>query len=524
MPLNVMSVLRPVLAILVVVTFALFVGGVVGLGSTLLTSVVGVVLFMALLIFASPAIVIWALILSTFVVAGLLKYFFGVRLANWLPLFFALVLFVHFLRRYIVIAFEQNPPSFGRVAHGDRSAWVVFWVAVFVCYALLANLIATPKVVQFFAGTKNYLLYWGVAGLIAIGAISPAQRVSIWKVIILVGVLQVPLVIYQHFFVATQRNALLEHGRVWDSVVGSFGGDPEGGGSSGALATYLVVAIVFAWSRWRVGLFSSFRMLIVLMSAFIAVALAEVKVFFVLFPLGLAFLYGRDLLLRPGYALAVVVFVGLSMGGLLWVYSEFLWRPTIAGTRGVSDVVARSLEYFFDPGYFHVTTGEVGRYASIKLWAEHHSTDFVGMLFGHGFGAARYGTLAIGDMALKYRPFQIEATTATGILWDIGIVGLCLLLTVLTVAVVRGLALARDARFSGEERALLRACGAGIAVVGVTLVYNKDFLYLPPTILLFMLMVGEVMAAERRVRAQSRSLAPATAHRRSLSPRATWAT
>ena len=46
---------------------------------------------------------------------------------------------------------------------------------------------------------------------------------------------------YQVFFVVPQRVALLGEDEKWDSVVGTFGGDPMGGGNTAAMGLFCLL-------------------------------------------------------------------------------------------------------------------------------------------------------------------------------------------------------------------------------------------------------------------------------------------
>ncbi|MGC6547584.1 capsular biosynthesis protein, partial [Escherichia coli] len=55
---------------------------------------------------------------------------------------------------------------------------------------------------------------------------------------------QIPVMIYQVLLVVPQRVAVRGEDEKWDSVVGTFGGDPMGGGNTAAMGLFCLLIML----------------------------------------------------------------------------------------------------------------------------------------------------------------------------------------------------------------------------------------------------------------------------------------
>ncbi|TKF96282.1 capsular biosynthesis protein, partial [Vibrio sp. F13] len=83
-------------------------------------------------------------------------------------------------------------------------------------------------------------------------------------------------------------------------VVGTFGGDPMGGGNTAALGLFCLLVMLLKLSEFRHGVVSRLNMILHIVAAFILCVLGEVKFVILLAPILLIFVW-----LCPSYVYGV---------------------------------------------------------------------------------------------------------------------------------------------------------------------------------------------------------------------------
>jgi hypothetical protein len=129
-----------------------------------------------------------------------------------------------------------------------------------------------------------------------------------WRMMFWVVLVQVPVVLYQHFFVASATT--------FDSIVGTFGGTPGFGGNSAIMVLFTVLAMGYGAARWQAGLMSGKAMWAFQAIGFAIILLGEVKAAFIWLPLVLAWVLRRRILRSfaalLGFGILLAAFVGTT--------------------------------------------------------------------------------------------------------------------------------------------------------------------------------------------------------------------
>jgi hypothetical protein len=446
---------------LAVAFLALLLGAVVALGSNQLTLILaGIMLIVPVVAVVNTKNLLPVLFVFTFLVQGMAQYAFNLRLAAWLgsglgALFFAravLELSSFNGRR------ERAPkPAFG------ASAVIVasFLYLSFFFFGMAIGHLSLPKMISAFRFCVPmfgvlFALYWFEW---------PLNRLqTLWKLIAIVTVIQLPIVIYQHFFMMSSLG--------WDGVVGTFGL-----GMSATLVLFSTSGLLYVVARWVRGLSGP-----LLPAAMLAVVLAisilgEVKAVFIWLPLTL-FLILRQRVLKNIFAFVTFgLFIGLFMGGTYGAYKALYWGDVIGGGKTVEEKLDRTGGYFFDPRSVNYTTGEVGRGASMYLWYRDPMPTLVERLVGYGPGAsATNAGTGQGIVAVRYRRLAINATAISALLWDVGVLGLLAFLAIPLTGIVAGL---RYVKFSGadpERLAIVDVSTVTMIMLSTTVIYNRALL------------------------------------------------
>jgi hypothetical protein len=318
----------------------------------------------------------------------------------------------------------------------------------------------------------------------------------VWIFLLWMVPAQIPAVIYQRFFVAPNRVG----SSPWDAVVGLFGGDPEGGGGSGIMAVFVIVMSLIAFVRWKNGGIRLPFFMLVLVSALGCIVMAEVKFSFVLIPIAVAVMFGREFLHKPIRVLAVFAITGVIITSIIALYQmQFTYGGKMPETQTVTGYLERSIQNNIDDRFINFQTGEMGRIASLRFWeAEHGLNDPLTYFLGHGVGSTKVGGWVVGEAAAKYvSRFRIDRSTATILLWDAGMYGLiCMLMVCVSTAFIAFRA-AKQSSIDLSSRGLMPVMGTASIIFLVEFPYHTSIANVPQAQLLFVFVVGYVIAASR---------------------------
>lgn len=417
-----------------------------------------------------------------FLVVGQLMYFARINQALWIPYGLGILLYLRLPGAYIA-----NPLARFRIGLPLMVPLCFFMLMIVVSSAVNA-----APLLQVVVGAKGMVLLWSLYLLLVLFAV-PFQKVERgFRLLFALVWLQVPFVLYQYFVVApTRSNAGGRHGVSWDAVVGSFGGDPQGGGASGSMAYMLVLAMILALSLRRYRQISTLGCAAVWAVALLVIGMAEVKVVVVLLPVGIATLFWREIYRRPVMALlGGVATLTLSLSVLL-VYNQ-LSTPgaTTAQAHDLGGLMDATFGYSLDPSLINKETGEMSRNAALVFWYHQgFQRDTLRGLVGFGPGASRSSSsFAVGEVARQYN-FAIDRSSAAQLLWEVGLLGF---LAYLGMIVWGGWLALRSAPWFASDgtKATLEACGAGLAMMVVMLPYVRDLLEVPALAFTLMYLLG----------------------------------
>lgn len=482
--------------LLLVIPISLLTGFITGLGvkqlDMLWIAALGGVALLAL----SNETLVWGITVIALLVVGQAMYFAGLNQAVWIPFGLGMLFF---LRMPMIYA---NSP-YSRISTFPP---LVFPALIFIGAVLLSMLINTSEPFQAFRAAKSYIFLWSVFLLIAYFGVKLDTLNKIWRFCILVAFIQLPLVLYQYLFVASKRSNLGGlHGVSWDAIVGGFGGDPMGGGASGTMAWFLVFSSVLCVALYRRNLINKWLLAGVLAVSLICIGLAEVKVVVLLLPLGMAAIFAPYLKKNPFKVILALLVSVLAAFGVLVLYG-FMRSNTGSFDLNVIEILNDAFWYSLDPTYINFATGEIGRMASfVHWWQENGFNDPLHTLFGHGPGSSSSsGVFGVGEVARKYS-FDINRSTLSIFLWDIGLVGVFSYLLVIFKALFFALQASKAANIEAFQTSVLEAIFGGLLMVLIMLPYGKDVTEVPALGVLLMLFLGYVSQSISQHKIKSKS-------------------
>ena len=483
------------LGLVVAVVGCVFVGAVVALGAIQFDVLLLGVLVGAFLLAFHASFSLWVLAILTLVISGIAEYFFRISQAQWTP---ALIAFFLYLKVFVDKALARH--GLLNEALG-RSLPLFVWLAIlYLGLIALSVMLNQPQPAQALVGAKNYVPFWSVLFLLSAGALAPNSIARMWWGLVVIAFIQLPFVLYENIVVMRGRGDLW----AFDSVVGTFGGDPRGGGSNSALVLFMFVICVFAVALWRRGLLGIGWVLAIAAVCVAAIALGEAKIVAIFLPVASVLLFWDKIRTSPLKAIGLGMAVMAVLAGLLVFYQSAYWNFALR-SQSVTESVQRSIDYIIDPRNIDLTTGEVGRVASLNLWREDPRADAGTRILGYGIGASRSrSSISIGEVARRYMPLDISATAAAALLWDVGVLGFSVFCAILVLGAIQGFAIARKPEIPVLHQACLKASAITLCLMLIMVPYNRYVVDQASVQFLMMFCLGQI-AFWQRIHAGTRS-------------------
>ena len=471
----------PLLLLLPFMLLAVFVGMVGGLDSPPLVAMVGTAVLSVLLVFVLPLHgMFWCLFILTFLLQGSAVYFLRLRSAAWLAFGLAMLFFCRALLDLVMQKREQQ-----RMREGDGATVEIAALLFLAAFVISLVFNRVPKT-QIFSSVKAMLPMFSVLFALYWFRWKDEHLEISWCMTFWVMLIQLPVVLYQHFFIASTTT--------FDAIVGTFGGNPGFGGNSAIMVLFCVLAMGYAAARWSAGLMSGKAMWALLALGFAIILLGEVKAAFIWLPLVLAWVLRRRILRSLAAFIGFAVLVAAFVGTTYTVYQSLYWGKKVQSAHDMAEKLDRGGGYFFDPNNVNYRTGEISRAASLALWARDPLASTPRRLVGYGPGASKpSGLLGAGQVAKRYQPLHLDATALGVLLWDVGLLGALAYGSMLLFALLAAWRYVRRKQGSVAQLALADTCVAAMLLFLMMLVYNRALMDEPTAQLLLMMCMGTIV-------------------------------
>lgn len=485
------------ITMMVGVLFLSILSGVLAAYSNVILLVPLLALYGLFFILAAPVSwIIWIIFWAAFVVTGPSAYFIRFTQLQWLTVLMGAALLLpvllHLLRSKNHI--QSIPVS------ND-----LFLPVIFLLLVIFSTVIDHPQFADFVNASRHYLFMWPLMLVFMFGLVRPEMLMQLWKALMPLAILQLPMALYQYFFVVKKSTRLSP----WDAVVGTFPGDISGSGDSAGMAIMLLIAIMVAIALWRGSKLHGVWVILVVLAALVTLTLAEVKAPIMLLPVMIVLYYRRELLQRPVESIAIVVAAFMVVGGLFLMYEKLHYNDRPALIYNNSNQPSSTYEYVvraLSPDNESKDLGQLGRTTHLVKWWEINvkSGDLQHSLFGYGMGATADTRIGVGELVNRF-PYQINISSSVVLLWETGILGhLIFLLILLSGAWTSGW-IAKNECIPETHRILLRVGEVGLFLLIMTLPYKNIHFYSNPIQFLMMLMLGQAAYWSRFVSNNSKS-------------------
>lgn len=475
----------PLVLALVVIVASFLLGAVAGLDSpVLLTLLAGPVLVMLLFFTVNAHGLLVSLFVVTFLVQGSLLYFFNLRQATWVAVGMAGLFLVRLVMdRTVMRRTLDKVQPIGPIG---------FWIgAIAVCYVLSLAL-NRPPIGQLVASLKSFWPMFGVLLALYWVRWSPERLRQLWLLMIVVLLVQFPVSLYQHFFVASRVFG------AFDSVVGTFGGTQLAGGLSAVMVFFVIITLAFVLGLWNRGAMTTRSMLLISFAGLVVILMGEVKASFLWLPFTVFFILRKRVLRNLASLVAYGVVGALLFGVIYTTYNQLYWSGNMDRYDTVSERLESGGGYFFDPENVNYVTGEVSRGASLALWVSDRASGPLQRTFGYGPGASKSGSvLGSGTVAKRFAPLNIDATALAVLLWEMGVIGAVAYAGLIIASMRAGSRFVKAGQGTAFQLATIEASVVAMMLSLTLLFYNRTLADEPTMQLLFLFCIGNIVQAIR---------------------------
>lgn len=422
------------------------------------------------ILLALPELTIWIVL-----VIGLLM---GVLSAN--PQFSKVTWMVSILSMMLML-----PSLLNMLWKKERQAPAFILMALaFMGYALVASIAQWYSFAEFVAGFKRYFQMFGLMMAITLIVFTPQSFVRWRKFMLVVALLQFPFALYELLVLVPQRGGLALSSYTTDIIAGTFGANMQGGSPNSVMVIFLFSAIAFLVARWRSGLVENRYFYFLFLIFLLPIGMGETKIALVMLPVVGLVLLRKDLMNDPlRYLPALLGFM------LLTIILGYLYVVVMMHSSPM-EVLESTLKYNIgSQGYSE--TQLLNRWTSVTFWAgEQGFQDPAGFLFGNGLGSSytSVGALA-GHLGLQYLHYGINLTAASTLLWDTGLIGLVLFVSIFISAWGSANRLARHVT-DPTVKADALAIQATIPLFMISLIYSDSIVNLLAMEMLYAIVLG----------------------------------
>lgn len=430
----------------------------------------GLGLFVGTFLLMAPRLVVW-LVLAFSLPTGAL-----ISLAN--PAFAKLTWVIS------ILSFLLWPMAIAQLARQKRVPWFCWLALLYVAVAASSTLLNWYSIGEFAAGFKRYFQAYGLfLGLAALGF--SAKDVDRWKKFFLaMALLQLPFALYEFLVLMPQRGGLEAGSEASDVVAGTFNANLKGGSSSAEMAAFLLIAAAFLTMHWRQKQLDTKRFVLLLLVCLAPLGLGETKIVIILVPLMALILFRKEIMKAPLRNLPRLFIIGLLTAGFAYFYAVVISNTTFAdmykvtsdynlGSRGYGDNI-------------------LNRTTVLTFWWSHHGlNEPIGFFFGHGLGSSFWTETSpvVGHVAVRFPHYGIDLTSASAMLWDIGMIGLILYIGILITAWFAGNRILRQAKDPAIHADVL-AIQSALVVFIIYIFYGNSSINLLPFQVIIAVVLG----------------------------------
>lgn len=386
---------------------------------------------------------------------------------RWIFVIFSILLLLYILYKII-----KKENIFNKLYCTNDYIEIII-ITIFLFYCIIISLFSDVYLKNLIIALKNNFQFYPLIFLYFIMPFCNRFSVNLIKSVMIIAFIQLPISIAQYIFVVpiVKSDAVSKSTGVLDAVNGTFGTSLKGGGT-GVLVFFsciVLCGLLLAVSRKMI---SRWKWLISSIVVISPMLINETKASFAFFMVGVFVIVIFDNKIKTINKLKLftisTAMVVLLLGATFSIYSMYGYSP--------EQVVKDTISYNFgSKGYGKY---RLNRFSSLTFWWDKNKDDLVTLFLGHGLDSTNEGTSGlsdIGSVAQRYPLYGTGLTTASQMLWEVGVLGSLLFLSVFVVCFCTCFKLSRlkDILILDSYLAILNL--ANLSMLLLLLFYNSSF-------------------------------------------------
>jgi len=332
------------------------------------------------------------------------------RIITWLPEFisaaFMLLFFLHLGRKKSIDL-------------GNKYIFIFFLLIIEFLLGIVINFVQPGAI---FAGLRTYFKYIPFFLLPLVYTFEKKQIIIFLKFILVLSVVQLPIALIQRFI-------LYPHLATGDVVTGALL-------NSGVLSMYLLCIMSALFVFILKGKINKIFGLIIMAILFFPMTINETKGAFLILPFSLLIpvYITVNKKYRAKYMIASSVLVFILMGVFSIIYTQ--------QSGGSTNLISFFTEGGVSKHLFHGVKGgeleEPSRLDSINWAFTELAKNPMSLLVGLGIGnvGASFSTVLSGEFMEKYEGYGVAVTTFSYLLWEVGLLGILVILIFFTNIII----------------------------------------------------------------------------------------
>lgn len=320
-------------------------------------------------------------------------------------------------------------PCIIKLMVGTKGIPTHIWLALaFVAYTVIVSILQRSPMSEYFAGFKRFFQMYGLMLALALLDFKEEDHRRWLKLMLFIALIQLPFALYEYIVLVPLRLGLMTDTEATDVVAGTLGANLVGGSANGEMVAFLIMALAFVMARWRSGLIGNLATMGMTTILMFPLVLSETKIVVVLLPMVWFIVMRKEITKKPIQfvfqllALLIItvaigsIYIGMIKGGTEKAFDVILGYN--AGSQGYGGLLLnRTTVYSF-------------------WWDNQGWQDPLKLLIGNGLGSSfsNPDSPVGGRIGMKYFGYGIDLTAASALLWDTGLIGLLLFLSILASA------------------------------------------------------------------------------------------
>jgi hypothetical protein len=377
-----------------------------------------------------------------------------------------------------------------------RSNIIFTLFALFFIYSILSSIVNVIPMKQLIISIKNNFQFLPLLLFFLVYPLSATFPKQLIKAIIVVALFQPPIALLQYFFIVpyVKQSTVYAGTAMLDAVNGSFGTHLRGGGS-GMYTLFTCTILCGLIAAYGQKIINTKKYLLFSIYILFPMFLNETKAAFIFLFFGSLVVIGFNhrIKIKKKILLSILAaFIGVVM---IW----FTFQMIASHGKNVDETIQQTLSYNFgEEGY---GSYQLNRLTCITFWWQENKGNIIDLLIGHGLDSTiedKSGLSDIGEVAKRHPMYGTGLTTASTMLWELGIIGFTLFITIFLLGFKQSLKLSQSTELSSTEKLIALCTGAGISMTILLFFYNSLFRNSQPANLFIILMIGITISLSLR--------------------------